>query len=84
MHRRPEWRSYFRTGPYLLGTRALSSSNAEAKVSYHGLALGHTDAFCHFFFEGQMSRRGSRMPSLRAMMMPWVHPASGAMLSFTE
>jgi len=24
------------------------------QVSYHGLALAHTDAFCHFFFEGQM------------------------------
>ena len=24
------------------------------QVSYHGLAVGHTDAFCHFFFEGQM------------------------------
>jgi kynurenine formamidase len=23
-------------------------------VSYHGQALSHTDAFCHFFFEGQM------------------------------
>jgi kynurenine formamidase len=24
------------------------------QVSYHGLAVAHTDAFCHFFFEGQM------------------------------
>ena len=24
------------------------------QVSYHGFALGHTDAFCHFFFDGQM------------------------------
>ena len=24
------------------------------QVSYHGLSLGHTDAFCHFFIDGQM------------------------------
>src|SRR5688572_27908449 len=24
------------------------------QVSYHGLSLGHTDAFCHFFMDGQM------------------------------
>lgn len=24
------------------------------QVSYHGLAVAHTDAFCHFFFEGRM------------------------------
>ncbi|MES1256517.1 MAG: cyclase family protein [Acidobacteriota bacterium] len=24
------------------------------QVSYHGFALAHTDAFCHFFFDGQM------------------------------
>ena len=23
-------------------------------MSYHGLSLGHTDAFCHFFMDGQM------------------------------
>ena len=24
------------------------------QVSYHGLSLGHTDAFCHFYMDGQM------------------------------
>ena len=37
-------------------TNAISETNTTDtyQVSYHGLATSHTDAFCHFFFQGQM------------------------------
>ena len=37
-------------------TNAISETNTTDtyQVSYHGLSTSHTDAFCHFFFEGQM------------------------------
>jgi kynurenine formamidase len=37
-------------------TNAISDTNTTDtyQVSYHGLSTSHTDAFCHFFFEGQM------------------------------
>ena len=31
-----------------------TSTTDTYQVSYHGLSLGHTDAFCHFFLDGQM------------------------------
>jgi kynurenine formamidase len=37
-------------------TNAITATNTtdNYQVSYHGLATSHMDAFCHFFFEGQM------------------------------
>lgn len=37
-------------------TNAIGETNTTDtyQVSYHGLSLGHTDAFCHFFMNGQM------------------------------
>ena len=36
-------------------TRSAPNSTTDTyQVSYHGLSLGHTDAFCHFFMDGQM------------------------------
>jgi kynurenine formamidase len=37
-------------------TNAISATNTTDtyQVSYHGLSLSHTDAFCHFFLDGQM------------------------------
>ena len=35
-------------------------------VSYHGLSVAHTDAFCHFFFEGQMYNGYSVADSISA------------------
>jgi len=37
-------------------TNGISATNTtdNYQVSYHGQAVAHMDAFCHFFFEGQM------------------------------
>lgn len=37
-------------------TNGISATNTtdNYQTSYHGLATSHMDAFCHFFFEGQM------------------------------
>ena len=37
-------------------TNAISATNTTDtyQVSYHGLSLSHTDAFCHFFMDDQM------------------------------
>jgi kynurenine formamidase len=46
----PENRIFQRTTNGISATGTTDNYN----VSYHGLSVGHTDAFCHFFYEGQM------------------------------
>lgn len=43
-----------------------SGTSDNYQVSYHGIAMAHTDAFCHYFIDGQMYNGYSAKDSITA------------------